>query len=190
PFLTWDEIREVEKTGLVEIASHTDDLHRYVPDNPWGDTAPATTTRLYRVEDGRYETRDEYPGRVRDDPARSASRLRQGLGHDRRVVAWPYGEFNAMAGAWAREAGFPLTLGLEGGPVAPESLAAGYLPRIMIYRDTPVASPDPRAWISPSSPPARVALVALEDIFDPDTAACVDRVDRLVARARAVGARE
>jgi biofilm PGA synthesis lipoprotein PgaB len=64
-FVTWEEVREMQRSGLVEIASHTYDLHRGVPANPQGNTQPAAITRIY--QDGRYETDDVYLKRLRND---------------------------------------------------------------------------------------------------------------------------
>ncbi len=35
-FATWEDVRQMARSGLVEIASHTDDLHRGIPANPPG----------------------------------------------------------------------------------------------------------------------------------------------------------
>jgi len=46
-FLTWEQVREMQASGLVEVASHSYGLHRGILANPQGNTQPAATTRLY-----------------------------------------------------------------------------------------------------------------------------------------------
>ena len=41
-FMTWDQIKEVADSGLVTIASHSDNLHHFVNANPQGNIEPAT----------------------------------------------------------------------------------------------------------------------------------------------------
>ncbi|MGO4780418.1 polysaccharide deacetylase family protein, partial [Lysobacter sp. 2RAB21] len=43
-FVTWDQLREMQASGLIEIASHSDNLHRGVTSNPQGNTMPAAIT--------------------------------------------------------------------------------------------------------------------------------------------------
>uniref|UniRef100_UPI0035B0CA9A polysaccharide deacetylase family protein n=1 Tax=Brevundimonas sp. TaxID=1871086 RepID=UPI0035B0CA9A len=52
-FLNWDQVREMQASGLIEVASHSYDLHHGILANPQGNTQPAATTRLYA--NGRYE---------------------------------------------------------------------------------------------------------------------------------------
>ncbi|MGE8240059.1 MAG: polysaccharide deacetylase family protein, partial [Stenotrophomonas indicatrix] len=44
-FLTWDQLREMQASGLIELASHTDNLHHGVQSNPQGNQTPAVITR-------------------------------------------------------------------------------------------------------------------------------------------------
>jgi biofilm PGA synthesis lipoprotein PgaB len=186
PMLTWEELRRLDRSGAVEIASHGHDLHRYVISDPYGDTAPAVTAREYRADERRYETRDEYETRVAADLHESRRRLRAELGHDVRVLAWPYGEHNATARRLAAEAGFMATLGLEGEAVVPDSLAAGYLPRVMVYRENAIATAD-LAWLGAPVRAVRSARLDIDDLYDPDPAVTDGRVGRAIARVRSLG---
>ncbi len=66
-FLTWEQIREVSKSGLVEIAAHTDANHKGVLANPQGNQQPAATTRRYDPVTGGYETEADFQARLRKD---------------------------------------------------------------------------------------------------------------------------
>ena len=54
-FVTWEQVREMEKSGLVEIASHTHDSHHGVRANPAGSQLPAVISPEYK--NNKYEIR-------------------------------------------------------------------------------------------------------------------------------------
>jgi biofilm PGA synthesis lipoprotein PgaB len=187
PLLSWDEIRALDRGGQVEIASHSHDQHRFLTSNPYGDTEPAVTTRRYVADERRYETRAEYEARVGEDLRAAQERLHEKLGHRVTVLAWPYGEWNTTARRLAAEHGFTTTLGLEGTAVAAESLAAGYLPRVMVYREVPVGERDP-SWLEVPRRTVRAAQVDLDDLHDPDPRIVDENIARVIERLRALGA--
>jgi biofilm PGA synthesis lipoprotein PgaB len=187
PLMTWEQIREAETGGWAEVASHSHDLHQYEVSNPYNDTSPAVTTRRYIGRDRRYEDRDEYRSRIRADLRKAKSLLASNLGRDVGVLAWPYGEYNAMARELARQEGFAVTLGLEGTDVRPGDFARGHLPRVMV---TGVMNFGARslAWLYPPRQPVRAAQADLDAVYDPDPAIFRTRVDRLVEKVRTAGA--
>ena len=112
-FVSWDDVREMQRSGLVEIASHSFDLHRGVPANPQGNTEPAAISRIYA--DGRYENDAAYLERLRADLAASRALLEKQTGRAPRAVAWPYGRSNRAAQAVASALGFEVGFTLEDG---------------------------------------------------------------------------
>lgn len=112
-FVTWDEVREMQRSGLVEIASHTYDLHRGILANPQGNTQPAAITRRY--EGGRYEDDDTYLSRIRNDLRRNRDLILRETGIAPRAIVWPYGRSNGAAQQIAAELGMPVGLSLEDG---------------------------------------------------------------------------
>jgi biofilm PGA synthesis lipoprotein PgaB len=187
PLMSWDQIREAESTGLVEIASHGHEIHRFETDNPYRDTGPSVTTRRFLLEAGRYEDRDEYKERIRKDFREARRILAERLGHEVTVLAWPYGEHNLAARRIAAEEGFATTLGLDGTDVRREDLLSGYLPRCMVFRGTRIADKELR-WLSPPPLPVRAAQVDLDSVYDPDTQAFRRNLDQVVERVRRLGA--
>lgn len=167
--MSWDQIREADRSGMVEIVSHSHDLHRYVTSNPYRDTFPAVATRLYEVEEGRYEDRDEYWKRIREDLRKSRGILREKLGHEVPWLAWPYGKHTAVARNIAKEEGLIVTLGLDGVAATPGDLAGGYLPRVMVYRGSRI---DGRStdWLLHPRPAVRAVQADLDEVYDPDPA--------------------
>jgi len=112
-FVSWGEVREMQRSGLVEIASHSYDLHRGVPANPQGNTQPATTTRVY--SEGVYETDEVYLARLRADLRRNSELIEKHTGVPPRAIVWPYGRSNRAAQELAVELGMPVGMTLEDG---------------------------------------------------------------------------
>jgi biofilm PGA synthesis lipoprotein PgaB len=109
-FVTWEQVREMQASGLIEVASHSYDLHRGIPANPQGNTQPAATTRLYA--NGRYEDDAAYLARLRFELRDSIS---QHTGKAPRIIVWPYGRSNLAAQEVAAELGMPIGLTLVDG---------------------------------------------------------------------------
>ncbi len=65
--MTFDEMREMVASGLVEIGSHSFDSHGAVNVDHTGKTAPALINLRYYTKTGHLETKEEYTRRVADD---------------------------------------------------------------------------------------------------------------------------
>ena len=74
-FLTWEQVREISKSGLVEIAAHTDASHTGILANPQGNQEPAAATRRYDAATGTYETEAAVPAAPRARQAPSPTHL-------------------------------------------------------------------------------------------------------------------
>src|SRR5690606_14262582 len=74
-FMTWEDVREVAQSGLVEIAAHTDDLHYGIRANPQGNTQPAAAVRRHDPATGTYETEPQYRQRISADAAAIARKI-------------------------------------------------------------------------------------------------------------------
>ena len=112
-FVSWDEVREMQRSGLVEIASHSYDLHRGVLANPQGNTQPAAISRVYQA--GQYETDAMYLERLRADLTASRNLIARQTGVSPRVIVWPYGRSNRAAQELAAELGMFVGFVLESG---------------------------------------------------------------------------
>ncbi|WP_242393220.1 poly-beta-1,6-N-acetyl-D-glucosamine N-deacetylase PgaB [Anaeromyxobacter oryzisoli] len=113
--LTWSELREMTESGLVEIGSHSFDLHRGIPGNPQGNMEPAATTRRYLAEAKRYEDEAAYRRRIQADLEHASALIRRHTGKAPRVIAWPYGRYNDVTRAIAERLGMPIGLTLDDG---------------------------------------------------------------------------
>jgi poly-beta-1,6-N-acetyl-D-glucosamine N-deacetylase len=183
--MSWDQIRAAEATGLVEIASHSHDLHRWVTDNPFRDTFPSVGARRFLTELNRYEDRYEYRERIRQDMREAKDNLREKLGHEVTTYVWPYGEHNEMARALAAEAGFSVTLGLDNRPVGVEDLQAGLLPRVLVTHKTRLT--EDLRWISPAVTEIRAAQLDIDPLYDADPVRLRNNVDALIVRLKDAG---
>ena len=115
PLLTWEQVRELRESGLVEIASHSYDLHQGILANPQQNTQAAAVTRRYDPATAHYESDDDYRERIRTRLTSSAEFIFQHTGVRPRVMVWPYGEYNSIALEASSEAGMPMTMGLIDG---------------------------------------------------------------------------
>lgn len=131
--MAWDDLRKLRRNPLVEIISHSHDLHRGIPSNPQGNEA-AATTRRYSKEARSYESEAEFRRRIRDDLAQSVAEFKRHLGFAPRAIAWPYGYYDQVLVEEMTRAGMRFYLTMDNGPNA-----LAELPRIkrVIVRNTP-----------------------------------------------------
>ncbi len=101
--VNWQQLREMEASGLVTIASHSHDLHHYIAANP-NDRGPAPATLLFA--NGRYETTEEYQKRIAADMDMTQKIFEKELGHQVIAYVWPYGAYTQTAVAIGKSFGF------------------------------------------------------------------------------------
>ena len=92
-FVTWEQAREMQASGLVEFAA--------------GSKAPDEFQPMDHGDD------DAFRDRLRADLQHSRERLRRHLGRTPRAVTCPYGRCNPMMQELASELGFGFALSLE-----------------------------------------------------------------------------
>lgn len=179
--VSWAELREMQASGLVEVASHSFDMHRGVHANPWGNEQPAAVTRVHDVETGEYESEDAYRARVRADLETSSRRIAEELGRAPRVIVWPYGEYSATTEAIAAELGMTVSLGLRSG-TQPAAELTGVAR--MLVTDNPEL--DEFIWMAEHREsairPIRVIQVDLDYVYDADPAQLERNLDALIER--------
>ena len=179
PLLGWTELRHLARSGLVEMVSHSHMLHMYGVTNPQGLSAPAVSSRLYFLNEHRYENRDEYRERILRDLTLSRSRMREMLGVDVDVLAWPYGEHNDVAREAARQAGFRTTLGLEGACIWARDVQAGYMSRVLVTRNDGISGTD-LSWLFPRPRESRSVGVELDALYEPDSLRTIANIESTI----------
>jgi peptidoglycan/xylan/chitin deacetylase (PgdA/CDA1 family) len=120
--LDWEALRRLSRSPLVEIISHTDNLHHGVRSNPQGNEAPAVITRTYDATAARYESEAGFRGRIRTDLERTRARLSRELGRAPVGIAWPFGQYDQVAVEEANRVGLVYQLTLDREPTRPETL--------------------------------------------------------------------
>lgn len=111
--LTWQQMRELEASGLVTLASHTHQSHRYTVVNPQGDGRGLTEMRRYH--NGQYETAVSYSRRVQADLRAAQAVFAEELGHPVEAIVWPYGAYTQMSVDIAGAEGFTASFILNNG---------------------------------------------------------------------------
>jgi biofilm PGA synthesis lipoprotein PgaB len=185
-FMTWDEVAELRRSGLVEVASHSHDMHHGVTGNRQGNEQPAAVTRAYAA--GHYEDDAAYHARIANDLATSSRLIAEHAGTAPRAVAWPYGAGNAALTATAREIGMTVSLTLAEG--RNEVRAAGG--RVTFGRHLMRANGGVEALatalLHPQwKPIVRAVQVDLDYVFDEDVARQEVNLGLLLDRIRALG---
>ncbi|TWB23155.1 polysaccharide deacetylase [Nitrospirillum bahiense] len=121
--LTWEQLAEMVRSGLVDVQSHT----YWHPD--------------FRKERAR-RTPDDYRAFVNSQLVRSKAALERHLGVKVDLLAWPFGVIDADLQSAAEHAGYRAAFAYEGGLAAPGVLPYA-IPRIPVSnqaRDTAFAA--------------------------------------------------
>src|SRR5690625_1271300 len=179
-FLTWEQVREISQSGLVEIASHTYDLHHGVPGNPQGNQQPATATRIYNSKTNTYESDEAFRQRIEEDVRAITTRLKSVTGKAPRVWVWQYGRVDGTTLQIARKNGYSIAMTLENGLVRVNDLIN--MPRVLVSND-PLLDEFARGAINMENlPPLRVMHVDLDYVFDDDPEQMERNLDQLIQR--------
>ncbi|HCM9498051.1 TPA: poly-beta-1,6-N-acetyl-D-glucosamine N-deacetylase PgaB [Enterobacter asburiae] len=179
-FATWDMVRELSRSPLIEIGSHTWASHYGIPANLQGSREPAIANRFYDKATGRYETDQQFSQRIGDDVRKVTEKITQVTGKAPRAWVWPYGAASGTSLAIARQQGYRLAFTLEDGLGNVQDL--GNIPRLLI-----AGNPSLKAFASTVSQvqerdPVRVMHVDLDYVYDPDPAQQTQNINRLIQR--------
>lgn len=186
-FTTWAQINEMQRSGLVEVASHTYDLHHGITTNPGGSQLPAMITPLYK--NGKYETEAQYKARLSKDLTRSVSDIAKRTGVAPRIIVWPYGAFNEVSVAQAKAAKMPYHFTLR---EKINKVGDAHVGRFLVdaesdfgvmkaYLDRTI-DPDSKTTVQ------RALQIRLDEIYDPNPAQFAKNYDALINRVFKSGA--
>ncbi|PRC90602.1 poly-beta-1,6-N-acetyl-D-glucosamine N-deacetylase PgaB [Solimicrobium silvestre] len=189
-FANWEDIRTMVASGLVEVASHTNNLHKGIMANPQGNSFPAAISRYYRPQNSSYESNDEYSERIQLDLQRNSELIEHQLHKMPRAMVWPYGRYNQETTQLAAKMGMPITMNLDSGPNTPDQPLAR-MRRTLINFNTGVAEliqmlHEPAGYTGRQVPIERVIHLDLDYIYDPNPvqqeinlSRVLDRIKRL-----------
>lgn len=187
-FMSWDDLREMARSGLVELASHTHDMHHGALANPQGNELPAASAHLYLADLKRYETDDEYQARIHDDLKQSADLIQKQTGVSVRSAVWPYGMYNAALIGASQALGMQVHFTLDDGPNTPD-VPLTKIRRLLVSYDWDVGTMIGQlrvaaAYRGESNPVERVVNVALDDVYDVDPDKREEKLSRLLDRIK------
>jgi biofilm PGA synthesis lipoprotein PgaB len=185
-FATWDQLREMQESGLVEIASHTYDQHHGIIANPQGNLIPAVDVHAYRAQTHDYETDEEYVERLRADLKHSSDEIRAKLGRAPRALMWPYGEYTQVSDSIAASVGMRVTftLGDSSHYTTPGMQA---IPRILMKSNNTIGDLSWQMRHSGSKHIIRAVQVDLDYIYDPNPVQQEHNLGLLLDRIKALG---
>lgn len=164
-FLTWEQVKEMQKSGLVEIASHTNNLHYGVTANPQGNQLPAATTRIFSNKTA-YESEHAYHKRIKTDLAKSYNQILSKTGIAPKTLVWPYGSHSNLAWDIAQSIGFKNSLVLEKGQ---NKVSAGqHINRYLISDNLDVKGLAKALRPYSNKAAKRLIHVDLDYVYDPD----------------------
>ena len=183
--ITWEQAKEMKDSGLVEIASHSHDLHRSLLGNSFGSQFAAMLPGNY--QNGRYETPQEYRNRIRSDLIRSSDIIAQRIGQRPRIMIWPYGQFNDTAVQIAREAGLESDMTLYDNELNRSSTQ--HIGRLLIDQETGYGAMKSYLEGKTFEPDIKRSVqIDLDDVYDPNPTQVNRNLDKLIDRVKAIGA--
>lgn len=179
-FATWEMVREVSRSPLVEVGAHTWASHYGIAANPQGSLEPAIANRFYDRRTGRYETDQQFTQRINEDVRKVTGKIAVETGKPPRAWVWPYGEASGTSLDIAKKQGYQLAFTLADGLGNARDI--DNIPRLLIS-----GNPSLKAFASmvtqvQEPEVVRVMHVDLDYLYDPDTAQQTRNIDRLVQR--------
>ncbi|PPD24429.1 MAG: poly-beta-1,6-N-acetyl-D-glucosamine N-deacetylase PgaB [Methylobacter sp.] len=184
PFLTWEQVKALQSSGWIEIASHSYAQHKGVTANPQGNTQASLVTHFYDEKTGQYEADKHYLQRIQQDLDENSQILFKHLGIKPRVMVWPYGEYNRLTIAAARKAGMAVTMGLVDGDNALADTQA--LRRLIIVEDPDIEQFAGIVTKLRSDLELRVAHVDLDYLYDENPVQTEKNLGLLLDRIKAM----
>lgn len=170
--LSWNELKEMQSSGLVEIASHSYHLHQGVNANPQGNSEPAAITRIYDPKTKTYESDTDYQTRIYQDLKHNNDLLKAHGLRSPRVMVWPYGRYNMQLVQASKQLGMPITITLDdGADHAKQSLQN--MSRILIQGNMSTNAlaqeiKNRELNLKDNNRPQKIMHVDLDYIYDPD----------------------
>ncbi|MGD9654014.1 MAG: poly-beta-1,6-N-acetyl-D-glucosamine N-deacetylase PgaB [Sulfuricurvum sp.] len=190
-FLSQKEIKEMVKSGLVEVGSHSYQSHEGLQGNPQGNMEPAITTRLWFKDTQSYENEKTYKARVYNDLLENNIFLERYTGQKPRVMVWPYGHYNIEARTIAERLGMPIGLTLDDGSNTRITPLWG-LRRILVegkmtLRDLELNMILRNANLTDDDRTTKAAHIDLDYIYDPDPDQQEKNLGVLLDRIKSLG---
>ncbi|XTZ39277.1 poly-beta-1,6-N-acetyl-D-glucosamine N-deacetylase PgaB [Salmonella enterica] len=181
-FATWQQVREIARSQLVEIASHTWNSHYGTQANPAGSLLPVFVNRVYLTNSARYETEEEYRNRIRQDAVKMTEQLRKNSGVTAKVFIWPYGAANGIAIEELKKLGYDMFFTLESGLGTATQLDS--IPRVLIANNPSLREFAQQIISVQEKWSQRVMHIDLDYVYDVDRQQMERNLDVLIQRVK------
>ena len=183
-FATWEQVKEMEQSGLVEIASHTHDMHKGVNANPAGSKIPAAIVPEYK--NGKYETKESYQKRLLEDFKHSSQTIFNHIVKKPRIMVWPYGQFNDIAVETAKQTDMPYHFSL--GEKLINKVGDRHIGRLLLNTETDLATiKNYLNRVDEERKIQRVVHIDLDYVYDVDKKQQAKNLDKLIERIHNYG---
>lgn len=110
--VTWEQLREMQASGLVEVASHTYNMHNFVVANHYGDRYQNVAT-IWWQDDNKYETENDFNARITGDMLTGKSLFDKNMGYSSNILVWPFGVYTQYSVDSAKKSGYEYQLMLN-----------------------------------------------------------------------------
>lgn len=181
---TWEHIKEMRDSGLVEIASHSYNQHFGHKANPAGSSLPAIISPEYK--NGKYETKAHYTQRLERDFAQSAQDIKKATGIAPNIMVWPYGQYNDTAIKAAEKAGMSHHFSLKSERL--NHIGTRHVGRLLIDAETSFDTL--KEYLTGTlyeSNLTRAVHIKLDDLYSSDPAQFNRNFDALISRIYHLG---
>lgn len=184
--VTMDQLKEMNDSGLVELASHTYSSHKNKPTNPQGSVASIVENRLFI--NNRYETDEEYTARINNDFSSAQKFFSKNFNKKARIMVWPYGRFSGKATDIALKNDFKVSFLLDGGNNDASTDNKVYSKRYIVYSDLSVDGLK-KLLVSANeywrAAPIKMAQTDLDQIYSEDPKELDGNIDVLITKLKA-----
>ncbi|SFR07251.1 biofilm PGA synthesis lipoprotein PgaB [Enterobacter sp. kpr-6] len=179
-FATWQMVKELSQSPLVEIGAHTWASHYGIVANPQGSKLPAVANRAYDNKTGQYESDAQYEARINADLDRVTQKIAQVTGKSPRAWVWPYGAANGTTLRLARNHGYELAFTLNPGLANAANLDD--VPRILITDNPSLRNFASQIAQVREPQTMRVMHIDLDYVYDKDPVQQRKNIDALIQR--------
>jgi biofilm PGA synthesis lipoprotein PgaB len=112
-FLNWNEVIELQQSGLIEVVSHSYNLHKGEISNQQGNKTASATTFIYDTLLHTIETEKNYTARITADLEKSKQQIFANTQQYPLAIVWPYGRYNDITINLAKQANLQASINLN-----------------------------------------------------------------------------
>ena len=179
-FATWEMVRALKDSPLVNIGAHTWDSHYGSQANPQGSNKPAVAHRLYDPKTRTYESEAAFNQRVEADVTKITNKITQVTGKPPVAWVWPYGASSGTTLSILRKHGYQMAFTLQVGLASVDDLSN--IPRVLISGNPTIDEFANQVTHFEEQTSRRVMHVDLDYVYDTNAEQQRLNIDALIQR--------